>query len=150
MRVNQFLRLVVERTRQQLPARRRDFDIRARFTLVQLFYARRTVHYEVWVRGQNRVIEIGLHFESDRVTNAGLLAYFREAPRAFEIKDTLGAEVEAEQWTESWARVHELLPYTQLDAATAEQVANHLAQMIATLQPMLERALAKTAREKSG
>ena len=148
MRVNEFLRLVVENTRSRLPARWRNFDGRSRFTLIQIFYSRRTIHYEVWIRGQERLIEIGLHFESDRATNAALLDYFREAPRAFEIKDVLGDQVELEQWTESWTRIHQLLPYTQLDAATAEEVAKHLAPMIVTLQPMLEKALAKVARLK--
>ncbi len=148
MRINEFLRLVVENTRSQLPARWRNFDGRSRFTLIQFYYSRRTIHYEVWVRGQERLIEIGLHFESDRETNAALLDYFREVPRAFEIKDALGDQVELEQWTESWTRIHQLLPYTQLDAATAEDVAKHLAPMIVTLQPMLERALAKLAKLK--
>ncbi len=148
MRINEFLRLVVENTRSQLPARWRNFDGRSRFTLIQFYYSRRTIHYEVWVRGQERLIEIGLHFESDRETNAALLDYFREVPRAFEIKDALGDQVELEQWTESWTRIHQLLPYTQLDAATAEDVAKHLAPMIVTLQPMLERAMAKMTRLK--
>ncbi len=141
MRVNEFLHLVAETARSQVPTRWRGFHTRTRFTLIQLYFSKRTIHYEVWVRGKERLIEVGLHFESDRETNAALLDYFRQVPRAFEIKDTLGEGVEAEQWTQSWTRVHQLLPYTHLDTATADEVAKHLAQMVTALQPMLERAL---------
>ena len=40
----------------------------------------------------------------------------------FEIKHALGEHVEAEQWTKSWTRVHELMPYDKLDDATAARV----------------------------
>ncbi len=138
MRVNEFLNLVVENTRQTLPMRLRGFRTRKRFTLVQFYYAKRTIHYEVWVRGKEKMIEIGLHFESDKATNAELFTYFDA--RAFEIKEALGDQIEIEQWTSSWARAHQLLPYEKLDAATAQRVSQRLAPMIATLQPMLDRA----------
>jgi hypothetical protein len=144
MRVNEFLHLVAETTHSQLPARWRGFHTRTRFTLIQLYFAKRTLHYEVWVRGKERLIEIGLHFESDRATNAALLDYFREAGRLFEIKAALGDEVEVEQWTASWTRVHELMPYQKLDEATGRAAAERLAKMVKTLQPMLERALSKS------
>ena len=138
MRVNEFLRLVVNDTRAQLPSRLRGFHNRYRFTLVQFYYDKRTIHYEVWVRGKERLIEIGLHCESDKETNSALLDYF--SARAFEIKDTLGDQVEIEQWTASWTRTHQLMPYEHLDEATAHAAAQRLAKMIETLQPMLERA----------
>ncbi len=140
MRVNEFLHLVAESARSPLPARLRSFRTRTRFTLIQLYYSKRTIHYEIWVRGKERLIEIGLHFESDRATNAALLDYFRQAPRVFEIKDTLGEGVEAEEWTTSWTRVHQVMPYQKLDAPTAQEAAKRLGAMIETLQPMLERA----------
>lgn len=139
MRVNEFLHLVAQETRTRLPAKQNKFQTRTRFTLIQLYFGRRTLHYEVWVRGKERLLEIGLHFEADRVTNAALLDYF--GARAFEIKDELGDHVEIEQWTSSWARVHQLMPYQHLDAETAAAVAQRLSKMIETLQPMLERAV---------
>ncbi len=139
MRVNEFLHLTAENTRSHLPARRRSFQTRTFYTFIQLYYTRRGIHYEVQVRGQARQIEVGLHFEADSETNAALLQYF--SGHIFEIKDALGAQVEAEQWTASWTRIHELVPYTTLDDATAKTVAERMAQMIETLQPMLERAL---------
>ncbi len=146
MRVNEFLRLVVQTTQSQLPARWRGFHIHGRFTLVQLYYTKRTLHYEVWIRGKEHLLEIGLHFESDRATNAALLDYF--TGRAFEIKDALGEQVEIEQWTASWARVHQVLPYAHLDEAAAQAASKRLAQMIETLQPMLERAATPTRASK--
>lgn len=140
MRVNEFLRLVAETTRAQLPPLLRHFRGNSRFTLIQLFYDKRTLHYEVRVRGPERLLEIGLHFESDRETNSRLLDYFCDPTRLFEIKAELGEQVDIEQWTASWTRVHQLMPYEHLDDATARATAERLAQMIVTLQPMLERA----------
>lgn len=137
MRVNEFLHLVAQEARRRLPTRRQKFQTRTRFTLIQFYYSRRTLHYEVWVRGKERLLEIGLHFESDKQTNAALLDYF--GAREFEIKDALGDHVEIEQWTSSWTRVHQLMPYQRLDAETASAAAQCLAKMIETLEPMLER-----------
>ncbi len=78
-----------------------------------------------------------LHFEADKATNDALLAYFRE--RAFEIHAELGPRVEIEQWTNSWSRVHEVVPYTALDADLADLLAKKLSRMISVLQPMLEK-----------
>jgi hypothetical protein len=139
MRVNDFLRLVVQEARPRMPAKRRGFQTGTRFTLIQLYPSGRRIHYEVWVRGKDHLLEIGLHFEADKTTNAELLDYF--AARAFEIKEALGDRVEIEQWTSSWARVHQLMPYERLDAPTAAAAADRLAKMVETLQPMLDRAL---------
>jgi hypothetical protein len=138
MRVHEFLNLVNEQTRSQLPLKLRFCRTWKRYTLIQLYYGKRGVHYEVWVRGKERVLEIGLHCEADRETNAALLEHL--AGRVFEIKDALGDQVEAEQWTSSWTRVHQLMPYEKLDEMTGRAAATRLAQMIAVLQPMVDAA----------
>ncbi len=95
------------------------------------------------MRGKERVIEIGLHFEADKTTNSALFHYF--SAHVFEIKDTLGDQIEIEQWTSSWTRAHQLMPYERLDAPTGAAVAQRLAKMIETLQPMLELARARAS-----
>ncbi len=137
MRVNEFLNLTSETTRAHLPSRLRGFQTAARFTFIQLSYGKRGIHYEVWVRHDHK-LEIGLHFEANKETNAALLDYF--SARTFELKDALGDQVEVEQWTASWTRVHQLVAYEQLDKDTANGAAERLAKMIETLQPMLESA----------
>ncbi len=139
MRVNEFLDRVAHETRKQLPARWRNFHVWKRYTLIQLFYGQRHIHYEVWVRGgEIHALEIGLHCEADAATNARLLQLFDA--HLFEIKHALGSQIEAEQWTKSWTRIHELTPYKTLDENTARQCAARLAQMIQTLEPLIARA----------
>lgn len=70
MRVQEFLDLVAANTRARLPARLRPFHTWKRYTLIQLYYARRSLHYEVWIRDKERLLEVGLHFEADRATDA--------------------------------------------------------------------------------
>lgn len=136
MRVNDFLDLIARETHQQLPARFRKFHTWKRYTLIQIFFARRNIHYEVWVRGGDvHALEIGLHCEADADTNARLLQMFDA--NLFEIKHALGNQIEAEQWTKSWTRVHELMPYKTLDENTARACAKRVAQMIQLFEPML-------------
>lgn len=135
MRIQQFQVSLVDQTRKQLPRKLRQFDARSFFSLVKLSYGNPRLHYEVWVRGQERLIEVGLHLEADKATNDALRAYF--ASRAIEIHAELGPRVEVEQWTNSWSRVHEVIPYTTLDAELVDRLAKKLARMISVLQPML-------------
>ncbi|MCL4488836.1 MAG: hypothetical protein M1570_11995 [Chloroflexi bacterium] len=136
MRIQQFQVTLVDSTRKQLPRKLRDFEARSFFSIVKLSYRNPKLHYEVWVRGQERLIEVGLHFEADKPTNDALLAYF--GSRGVEIHAALGPRVEIEQWTNSWSRVHEVVPYTELDAKLVKTLSKKLAGMIAVLQPMLE------------
>lgn len=136
MRIQEFHIALVNQTRAQLPRRLKNFDPRSFFTLVKLSYTNPKIHYEVWVRGQERLIEIGLHFEADKATNDAIRKYFEA--RAFELHAKLGPRVEVEQWTNSWSRVHEVVPYTKLNAELVEIVAKKLAKMITVLQPLLE------------
>jgi hypothetical protein len=136
MRIQEFHVSLVNQTRKQLPRPLKNFEPRSFFTLVKLSYKNPKLHYEAWVRGQERLVEIGLHFEADKETNDALRDYFDA--RAFEIRAELGPRVEVEQWTNSWSRVHEVVPYKALDAELVESVAKKLAKMIAVLQPMLE------------
>ncbi len=137
MRLQQFQVSVVEQTKKQLPRALQKFHARAHFTLFKLYYDNSRIHYEVWVRGKEHLIEIGLHFEADKATNDQLLAYFDE--RAIEVHAVLGPRVEIEQWTNSWSRVHEVVPYQSLDAELVKTVAGKLSKMIAVLEPMLKK-----------
>jgi len=135
MRIQQFQVSLVEKTRQQLPRALKNFEPRSFFTIVKISYRNPKIHYEVWVRGPERLIEIGLHFEADKATNDALLAHFDA--RAVEIHAELGPRIEIERWTNSWSRVHQFVPYKSLDAALVDVIAKKLARMIVVLQPML-------------
>jgi hypothetical protein len=136
MRIQEFQVSLVDKTRKQLPRSLKDFEPRSFFTIVKLFYRDRKLHYEVWVRGPERLIEMGLHFESDKVTNDALYALFDA--RGIEIHAQLGPRIEIERWTNSWSRVHEVIPYASLDAKLVDQLAPRLAKMITVLQPILD------------
>lgn len=138
MRVHEFLQLVAQTARAELKPSLRTFRTWRRYTLVQLYYTRRKIHYEVWVRGPERKLEIGLHCEADRATNSALLAVCDA--RLFEIQDALGVPVEAEQWTSTWTRVHLLMPYVKLDEPTAVASGKQLAALINVLEPIVRPA----------
>lgn len=136
MRIQEFQITLVDKTRKRLPRALRDFEPRSFFSIVKLSYRNPRLHYEVWVRGQERLIEIGLHFEADQDTNSSLLSYF--SSRALEIHDELGPRIEIEQWTNSWSRVHEVVPYESLNPDLVDKLSVKLAKMITVLQPMLD------------
>ena len=77
----------------------------AHSNMAKLWSGNRQLHYEAWIRDRLGVIEVGLHFEADTLTNARLLAAFHASERA--IHRALGADVRIEKWDRGWARVWE-------------------------------------------
>ncbi len=138
MKVADFMALVHDRTLARLPADlRRGCTARIRFVWFQVHYHSPKVHFEVWLTRKTGRIEIGLHFEGPREFSyrwAELMA-----PHMPEIQARLGPGVELEEWTSSWARLHQTLPYDPVSEALADEVSRRLAEMIAVLQPIVER-----------
>lgn len=136
MRVQEFLRDVTDHVRAALPPGLREFEVIGPMaSLVKYHYGDRRVHFEVWVESKRGIVEVGLHFESDADRNAQYLAALS---RCFEeIAAALGPDVEPEQWTESWTRVHTTLPLQALEEPFALEVAERMAAFIRTLQPMV-------------
>lgn len=141
-RVN-VLENIAEQVRIMLPEQLRDFEISARYGLVQLHFADnplgRKIHFEIWPR--SRFVELGLHFESDVATNDWLYSCFAQRQPQIDIAlntDGLTPSVLAERWDKGWTRVHCEYPISGSypDAKEAPQIAARLAVMVATLHPM--------------
>lgn len=137
MRVRDFMPLVLERTLERLPEDLRAVNHRIHSVWLQLHYHTPKVHYEVWLARKIERIEIGLHFEGPR--EFSYMWAERIAPFMAEIQASLGPAVELEEWTASWTRLHQTLPYDPLSESLAEEVASRLSDMIITLQPIVER-----------
>ncbi len=98
----------------------------------------RDLHYEVWRRERLGVVELGLHFEADPLTNARLLGAFRSRER--EIRSALGATPQLEEWDNGWARVYEAHPLGD-GRALAEALAERLSAYLVALEPILRQEL---------
>ena len=107
--------------------------------MAQLWSGNKQLHYEAWIRERLGVIEVGLHFEADALTNARLLAAFRARERA--IRRALGAEVRIEAWDKGWARVWEPVALVTLDRSFLEQVGARIASYVQALEPVLRAEL---------
>jgi hypothetical protein len=103
--------------------------------MAQLWSGNKQLHYEAWIRDRLGVIEIGLHFEADALTNARLLAAFRARERA--IRRALGADVRFETWDKGWARVWEPVALVPLDQAFLEKIGGRIAAYVRALEPLL-------------
>jgi hypothetical protein len=103
--------------------------------MAQLWSGNRQLHYEAWLRDRLGVIELGLHFEADALTNARLLAAFRARERA--IRRALGADVRIEGWDKGWARVWEPIALATLDRVFLERIGGRLGAYVHTLEPLL-------------
>ena len=137
MRVRDFLMLVRERLEIILPAELRSFQARIRFNLLQVYYEHPSLHYEAWPQRKSGRIEIGLHFEGAREENYGWAAVLAE--RMPEVQATLGSSLELEEWTPTWTRLHQSLPMGSLNEDLAAEVAERMAALIGTVQPILEQ-----------
>ena len=137
MRIQDFLNLVYDGLPGQLSAELRKHDWRVRWSLLQVYFEKPAVHYEVWVQRKARRIELGLHFECEREESYRWAEVL--APRAIEIQAQLGQNVELEEWTKSWTRLHETLHLdADLNEALAADVAQRLARYIEVLEPILQ------------
>jgi len=115
------------------------FHAATRFSLAQIWYGNRALHYETWIRGRLGVIEIGLHFEADELTNARLLAAFGARRQA--VRRALGDDVRIEDWDRGWARVWEPISLGALDDALLTRLGDRLAAYIDALEPILRDEL---------
>jgi hypothetical protein len=103
--------------------------------MAQLWSGNKQIHYEAWIRERLGVIEIGLHFEADALTNARLLGAFRARERA--IRRALDGEVRIESWDKGWARVWEPIDLVTLDTRFQDRVGTRLAAYVKALEPLL-------------
>lgn len=103
--------------------------------ITQLHYGEPRLHYEV-SRIRNRGgWELGFHCEArDKALNRALLYGFRR--HLFEIKDTLGEQVEAEMWDKGWTKIYEIYPEGELTPTYQANLAQRLAHFITCLHPI--------------
>lgn len=141
--VRDFLAHVPEVVRARLPEHLQDFRVRGpSASLVKLYYGSDArIHYEVWLQRRAGRVEIGLHFEADPDTNSQMLSRITEQYAI--VSQALGPNAEPEQWTASWTRVHESIPFDLLDEALLNQIADRLSRYIMVLEPMVSEAMGR-------
>jgi len=99
--------------------------------------------YECGVYLQRRVVELGLHFESDSFTNQILLGAIRTHAKSI-ARRLPTARIEP--WDKGWARVWESIPLQPFDERFSAQVTKALAKYVRVLEPMLEDSLPADVR----
>jgi hypothetical protein len=130
--------------RDELPASLRSFKWNAYSNQSKGWYGNPAIHYEITVRGRLRVVELGLHFEADDLTNARLLGAFRG--RAKEVKRGLGKDVLIEEWDRGWTRVWEPISLELEDTELRERVAARIAAYMRVLEPIVREELPSDVR----
>ena len=107
--------------------------------MAQVWSGNKQLHYEAWIRDRLGVIEVGLHFEADALTNARLLAAFRAHERS--IRRALGPDVRIEGWDKGWARVWEPVALVTLDRSFLDRIGTRIAAYVVALEPILRAEL---------
>jgi hypothetical protein len=132
----QFLKGIPGALRPHLPSPWREIKTRRPYRwLVQLYFDEPEFHYEVSSAKYQDGWELGLHCESrDAGLNRWILDGF--CRHLFEIKETLGEQVEAEMWDRGWTKIYEVFPAQRLSVAYQKEVGRRLAEMIICLQPI--------------
>ena len=139
MRWPVFLRGVAAAMRAELPLELRAFEWSSTSWMAKAWYGNRAVHYEIWIRHRAKVVELGLHFEADELSNARLLGAFRM--RAKEVRRALGDPARIEEWDKGWARIWEPFALRTLDEDFAAQVRGRFIDYVRVLEPMLREEL---------
>ena len=113
--------------------------------LLQFHFGEPALHYEISPALRRPGWELGFHFEAkDSELNRFLLKGFRR--HLFEIKSTLGEQIEAEMWDRGWAKIYEVYPHKQLTPAYQAAVGARLAEIIICLHPIYADLRAAVAR----
>ncbi len=128
-----FLELVLQVALRECPQPQPEQRLRA--SMAQLYFGSRAQHYEVWLRANAGLVEVGLHFEGPREENLRRLGLLADVMPL--IGAALGPAAEIEEWTESWTRIHETQPLRPLDEAFAAALGHRIAAYVATLQPLI-------------
>jgi hypothetical protein len=111
--------------------------------MVKLWFGNKDLHYECGVYLQRKVVELGLHFESDTFTNQLLLGALRVHSRKI-AKQLPSARIET--WDKGWARVWEQIPLEKFDERYSALVTKALAKYVRVLEPILEDSLPADVR----
>ena len=127
--------------RAELPVDLRTFNWSATSWMAKAWYGNRALHYEIWVRHSVKVVELGLRFEADALTNARLYGAFRS--RAAEVRRALGADAQIEQWDKGWTRVWQAFPLREIDDAYATLIQTRFVDYVRVLEPILRDELPK-------
>ena len=139
-----YLRGLPPVVRSDLPAALRTFKWSAYSYQAKAWFGNPAIHYEITVRGRLRVVELGLHFEADDLTNARLLGAFRG--RGKEVKRGLGKDVLIEEWDRGWTRLWEPLSLELEDDELRKRVAARIAAYIRVLEPIVREELPSDVR----
>jgi hypothetical protein len=133
MNTREFLWQASELVRLQTPPPYRGFrTLGPTASLIKLHFGNPRIHYEIWLQRRHKLIEVGLHFEDQAPVNKHYLSQL--AGHAPAIRDALGPAVEAEQWTDSWTRVHQSVIMTALDEDLLLEVSDTASRMIGVLE----------------
>ena len=111
--------------------------------MVKLWFGNKDLHYECGVYLRRKVVELGLHFESDAFTNQLLLGAIRVRARSI-AKRLPSARIET--WDKGWARVWEPVALEPFDERYSARLTKTLARYIRVLEPVLEDALPADVR----
>lgn len=134
-----YLRAVDAAVRDGIPGTLGAVQHQNRGWQAKWWFGNPALHYEATPRVRASVIEIGLHFEADELTNALLLAAFRA--RAKPIARRLG-QVRIEEWDRGWTRLWEPIALTEpLGTRNGSAVGKRLAAYISVLEPILRDEL---------
>jgi hypothetical protein len=111
--------------------------------MVKLWFGNKDLHYECGVYAHRKVIELGLHFESDPMTNLQLLGAFRARSKAIARKLPTAR---IEPWDRGWTRVWESIPLAPFEPRFSDEVAKRFARYVRVLEPLLEEDLPADVR----
>ncbi len=131
-----FLKTLPEVVLPTLPQALQSIQVRQPYRwLIQFHYGEPRLHYEVSRSPRRNGWELGFHCEArDKRLNRFLLDGFRR--NLFEIKETLGNNIEAEMWDRGWTKIYEVFPEEPLTEAYQRRVGVRLGEIICCLHPI--------------
>jgi len=142
----QFLKTFPDVLIPQLPEHLQGMQVRQPFRwIIQFHYGEPRLHYELSRPRYRPGLELAFHCEAkDKELNRYLLNGFRR--NLFEIKESLGENVEAEMWDRGWTKIYEVYPEDNLTSNYQHAVGTRMAEIIVCLHPIYVELRGQVAR----
>lgn len=125
--------------REQVPASLGAFQWNAINWQAKAWFGNKALHYEIWVRYRVKIVELGLHFEADALTNARLLGAFRS--RAKDVRRELGKDARIEEWDKGWSRIWEPFSLEKLEPEFTARIQRRFVDYVRVLEPIVRDEL---------
>ena len=127
-----FFSMIIDKLKSNLQVDLKEFKYSIRGNVLQIWYERKTIHYEVRIK-KSGLIEIGLHLESNRKRNAELMK------ELWKHKEQITQDIPNVNFNDNWTKAHWCKVYEELSYDSRENLTQPLSGLVERVVDTMEK-----------